>query len=111
MLTRMPTYRVLVRGKFDRPAQATREKLLARLTSDDVAGRFFSADGALTYSHHLGGFTFRVQVDVASGDDASQRAHDHAELMVMELFEREGYPYRDLVVSSTCLDDVRIRRR
>jgi hypothetical protein len=111
MLTPMPTYRVLVRGKFDRPAQATREKLLARRTSDDVAGQVFSAEGTLTYSHHLGGFSFRVQVDVASGDDATQRAHDQAELMVMELLEGEGYPYRDLVVSSTCLDDVRIKRR
>jgi hypothetical protein len=37
MLTLMPTCRVLVQGKFDRPAQATREKLLTRPTSDDVA--------------------------------------------------------------------------
>ena len=29
----------------------------------------------------------------------------------MELLEREGYPYRDLTVSSTCMDDVRIKRR
>ncbi|UOZ11740.1 DUF6204 family protein [Amycolatopsis sp. WQ 127309] len=81
--------------------------MLARPASDDVAEPAFSEDGSLTYSHHLGGFSFRVQVDVASGDDA----HDQAELMVMELFERAGYPYRDLVVSSTCLDDVKIRRR
>ncbi|MFJ1762280.1 DUF6204 family protein [Amycolatopsis sp. NPDC088138] len=107
----MPTYRVLVRGKFDRPAQDIREKLLDGLTSDDVAGQLFSAEGTLTYSHHLGGFSFRVQVDVASGDDATRRAHDQAELMAMELLEGEGYPYRDLVVSSTCLDDVRIKRR
>lgn len=107
IFTPMPTYRVLVRGKFDRPAQAVREKLLARLTSDDAAGPVFSDEGSLTYSHHLGGFSFRVQVDVASGDEA----HDQAELMVMELLEREGYPFRDLVVSSTCLDDVKIRRR
>lgn len=111
ILTRMPTYRVLVRGKFDRPAQAVREKLLAHLTSDDVTEPVFSEEGSLTYSHHLGGFSFRVQVDVAPGDDAAREAHDQAELMVMELFERAGYPYRDLVVSSTCLDDVKIRRR
>lgn len=111
ILTRMPTYRVLVRGKFDRPAQATREKLLNALTSDDLPGPLFSDAGTLTYSHHLGGFSFRVSVEVAPGDGATQDAHDQAELMAMELLEREGYPYRDLTVSSTCMDDIRIKRR
>ena len=108
----MPTYRVLVRGKFDRPTQATREKLLSALSQgDDVAGQLFSPEGTLTYSHHLGGFSFRVVLDVAPGDDATQQAHDQAELMAMELLEREGYPHRDLTVSSTCMDDIRIKRR
>ncbi|MCR6485355.1 DUF6204 family protein [Amycolatopsis sp. OK19-0408] len=107
----MPTYRVLVRGKFDRPTQATRQKLLDALTEDGLPGQLFSETGTLTYSHHLGGFSFRVAIDVAAGDDATRTAHDQAELMAMELLEREGYPYRDLTVSSTCLDDIRIRRR
>lgn len=107
----MPTYRVLVRGKFDHPAQATREKLREALTTDDLGGQLFSPEGTLTYSHHLGGFSFRVAVEVAPGDDATREAHDQAELMAMELLEREGYPYRDLVVSSTCMDDIRVRRR
>ncbi|MEQ0563135.1 DUF6204 family protein [Amycolatopsis sp. NEAU-NG30] len=107
----MPTYRVLVRGKFDRPSPATREKLLAGAGSDDLAGQLFSEEGALTYSHHLGGFSYRVAVDVPAGEDATQQAHDQAQLMAMELLEREGYPYRDLTVGSTCLDDIRARRR
>lgn len=111
MLTRMPTYRVLVRGKFDRPDQATREKLLAAAGSDDLTGQLFGPEGTLTYSHHLGGFSFRVSVEVTAGDAATRQAHDQAELMAMELLEREGYPYRDLAVSSTCLDDIRARRR
>jgi hypothetical protein len=112
MLTRMPTYRVLVRGKFDHPTQATREKLLDALGhGDELTSQLFSEAGTLTYSHHLGGFSFRVSVEVAPGDDATQEAHDQAELMVMERLEREGYPYRDLTVSSTCMDDVRIKRR
>jgi hypothetical protein len=112
IFARMPTYRVLVRGKFDRPTQATREKLLSALGhGDDLGGQLFSPDGTLTYSHHLGGFSFRVALDVAAGDDATQRAHDQAELMAMELLEREGYPHRDLTVSSTCMDDIRIKRR
>ncbi|MEV6877816.1 DUF6204 family protein [Amycolatopsis sp. NPDC051128] len=109
----MPTYRVLVRGKFDRPGEVAREKLLSALGTggDDLTGQVFSPEGTLTYSPHLGGFSYRVEVDVDAGAEAAQQAHDHAELMVMELMDREGYPYRDLVVSSTCLDDLRARRR
>lgn len=110
-LPRMPTYRVLVRGKFDRPTGAVREKLLARASDDDLSGLAFSEAGTLTYSRHLGGFTFRVLVEVGAGDDAAQRAHDDAELLAMDLLDREGYPYRHLTVSSTCLDDVRTTRR
>lgn len=106
----MPTYRVLVRGKFDRPAGAVREKLLANASDDDLSGLSFGETGTLTYSRHLGGFSFRVLVEVAAGSDAEQRAHDEAELLAMELLDREGYPYRDLTVSSTCMDSVRTTR-
>ncbi|ADJ49092.1 hypothetical protein AMES_7267 [Amycolatopsis mediterranei S699] len=104
----MPTYRVLVRGKFDRPTEAVRAKLLANAGAADLV---FSETGALAYSRHLGGFSYRVVVEVEAGEDATQRAHDQAELMAMELLEREGYPYRDLTVSSTCMDDVKVNRR
>ncbi|MGW5746666.1 DUF6204 family protein [Amycolatopsis sp. NPDC003861] len=107
----MPTYRVLVRGKFDRPSEAVREKLLANATDDDLSGLSFGEPGTLTYSRHLGGFGFRVLVEVAAGAGAAQRAHDDAELRAMDLLDREGYPYRDLTVSSTSLDDVRTARR
>ena len=107
----MPTYRVLVRGKFDRPTEAVREKLRANASDDRLADLSFSERGTLTYNTHLGGFSFRVAVEVAAGGDATSRAHDHAELMAMELLDREGYPYRDLTVSSTCMDDVEVRRR
>ncbi|HET6707354.1 DUF6204 family protein [Amycolatopsis sp.] len=106
----MPTYRVLVRGKFDRPAGPIREKLLANAGDDDLSGLSFSETGTLTYSRHLGGFSFRVLVEVAAGSDAEQRAHDEAELLAMDLLEREGYPYRDLTASSTCLDGVKAAR-
>ncbi|MGV9362462.1 DUF6204 family protein [Amycolatopsis sp. NPDC003731] len=107
----MPTYRVLVRGKFDRPSEAVREKLLADAADDDLSGLSFGETGTLTYSRHLGGFSFRVLVEVAAGAGAAQRAHDDAQLRAMDLLDREAYPYRDLTVSSTCLDDVRTARR
>jgi uncharacterized protein DUF6204 len=104
------TYRVLVRGKFDRPSEAVRAKLLANSNDGGLSDLQFTDAGSLTYSPHLGGFSFRVTVEVAEGNDATQRAHDEGELMAMELLEREGYPYRDLVTSSTCMDDIRIKR-
>ncbi|MEV6874515.1 DUF6204 family protein [Amycolatopsis sp. NPDC051128] len=107
----MPTYRVLVRGKFDRPSEAVRDKLLADAGTSGLSDLVFSETGALTYSPHLGGFSFRVAVEVAAGADATRRAHDQAELMAMELLERENYPYRDLTVTSTCMDDVKVNRR
>jgi hypothetical protein len=107
----MPTYRVLVRGKFDRPTEAVRDKLLANSSDGGPSELSFSETGALTYSRHLGGFSFRVAVEVAAGDDAARQAHDHAELMTMDLLEREGYPYRDLTVSSTCMDDIKVSHR
>ena len=110
-LTHMPTYRVLVRGKFDRPAGAVREKLLANASDGDLADLSFGETGTLTYSRHLGGFSFRVRIDVPAGEGAEQRAHEEAELLAMDLLERKGYPYRDITVSSTCMDDVRTTRR
>ncbi|MFB9687816.1 DUF6204 family protein [Amycolatopsis plumensis] len=106
----MPTYRVLVRGKFDKPTPAVRERLLSNVGSAALSEMVFSETGSLTYSSHLGGFSFRVAVEVPAGEDATQRAHDHAELMAMELLDRENYPYRDLTVSSTCMDDVKVKK-
>jgi len=105
----MATYRVLVRGKFDRPDEVTREKLLAALAAENAPGPLFSAEGTLTYSHHLGGFSYRVEVRHESGEDA--QARDQGELMAMELLECEGYPYRALETTSTCMDDIKIKRR
>jgi hypothetical protein len=106
----VPTYRVLVRGKFDRPSEAVRAKLLADSTDGGLADLEFTDAGALTYSPHLGGFSFRVTVEVTQGHDATQRAHDEAELKAMERLEGEGYPYRALTTTSTCMDDIKIRR-
>ncbi|VVJ24094.1 Uncharacterised protein [Amycolatopsis camponoti] len=41
--------------------------------ADDLGGQSFNPEGTLTYSHHPGGFGFRVAVEVAPGDDATRR--------------------------------------
>ncbi|RSM71025.1 hypothetical protein DL991_35545 [Amycolatopsis sp. WAC 01375] len=101
----MPTYRVLVNGKFDHPDTGTRARLLAELDQHQAMG--FSEDGLLTYSAHLGAFTFRITLRGEEERDVL----DEAELKVMELLDARGYPYRDVAGKATCMDDIKIRRR
>lgn len=101
----MPTYRVLVSGKFDHPDAETRARLLAELGDHQLLG--FTDDGLLTYSAHLGSFTFRVSLQ---GED-EREVIDEAELKAMELLDAKGYPYRDVGAKATCMDDIKLRRR
>ncbi|MER6665285.1 DUF6204 family protein [Amycolatopsis japonica] len=101
----MPTYRVLVNGKFDHPDADTRARLLAELGDHQAIG--FTEDGLLTYSAHLGAFTFRITLQGEEERDVL----DEAELKVMELLDAKGYPYRDVAGKATCMDDIKIRRR
>ncbi len=101
----MPTYRVLVNGKFDHVDADTRVRLLAELDQYQAVG--FTDDGLLTYSAHLGGFSFRISLQ----GDEERDVLDEAELKVMELLDAKGYPYRDVVGKATCMDDIKIRRR
>ncbi|WP_340684846.1 DUF6204 family protein [Amycolatopsis coloradensis] len=101
----MPTYRVLVNGKFDHPDADTRARLLAELDQHQVMG--FTEDGLLSYSAHLGAFTFRITLRGEEERDVL----DEAELKVMDLLDAKGYPYRDVAGKATCMDDIKIRRR
>ncbi|RSN37374.1 hypothetical protein DMC61_04830 [Amycolatopsis sp. WAC 04169] len=101
----MPTYRVLVNGKFDHPEADTRSRLLAELSDHQAIG--FTEDGLLTYSAHLGAFTFRITLQGEEERDVL----DEAELKVMEMLDAKGYPYRDVAGKATCMDDIKIRRR
>ncbi|MFD9892233.1 DUF6204 family protein [Amycolatopsis sp. NPDC059027] len=103
----MPTYRVLVRGKFDRPDEPTRARLLAA----DQPEMAFTEEGSLSYNHHLASFGFRIVVHVEPGENAEREARDQAELRAMELLEEQRYPYRDLGSTATCMDDIKINRR
>ncbi|MFE0028184.1 DUF6204 family protein [Amycolatopsis sp. NPDC059021] len=103
----MPTYRVLVRGKFDRPDEPTRARLLAA----DQPEMAFTEEGSLSYNHHLASFGFRIVVHVEPGENAEREARDQAELKAMELLEEQRYPYRDLGSTATCMDDIKINRR
>lgn len=101
----MPTYRVLVNGKFDHPDAETRARLLVDVDDHQRIG--FTDEGLLTYSAHLGGFSFRISLQ----GDEERDVIDEAELKVMELLDAKGCPYRDVAGKATCMDDIKIRRR
>jgi hypothetical protein len=102
------TYRVLVRGKFDRPDDATRARLLAGLAGLEPLE--FTEAGTFSYSNSLAGFTFRCIVLADSETTSEQDVKDQAELKTMELLEGRSYPYRDLTAHATCMDHIKIRR-
>ncbi|WP_344430834.1 DUF6204 family protein [Amycolatopsis minnesotensis] len=107
----MLTYRVLVTGKFDRPDEETRARLLAELGKDGFPRLKFTEEGSLAYSEHLGSFSFRCVVRTDPGPGADQDAKDQAELMAMECLDAHGYPYRDLTSAPTCMDTIKIKRK
>jgi hypothetical protein len=102
------TYRVLVRGKFDRPDDETRVRLRSGLA--EMQPLEFTEAGTFSYSASLASFTFRCVIFADSVGTSEQDVKDQAELMVMELLEGRGYPYRDLSAHATCLDHIKIRR-
>ncbi|QWF79831.1 DUF6204 family protein [Amycolatopsis sp. CA-230715] len=107
----MLTYRVLVTGKFDRPDEETRARLLAELDKDGFPQLKFTEEGSLAYSEHLGSFSFRCVVLAKPGSGADQDAKDQAELMAMERLDSLGYPYRDVTSAPTCMDTIKINRK
>lgn len=107
----MPTFRVLVRGRFDRPDDATRARLSTALASGDFADLAFTPEGTLSYNEHLVSFSFRVVVETSPGKHAERDACEEAMMTAMEVLDRENYPYRALTTAATCMDDIKIRRR
>lgn len=105
----MPTYRVLVKGKFDHPDEATRVRLLADVGQFQTLA--FSEGGSFYFTEALGSFTFRCEVEVDAGPSAEHDAIAEAEFKTLEVLERQRYPFRDIRSSATCMDDIKVRRR
>lgn len=105
----MPTYRVLVRGKFDHPDEPTKVRL--RAEAAEFQSLAFSEEGSFFFTEALGSFTFRCSVDVPAGPSAEHDAIAEAEFKTLEVLERQDYPFRDIQSSATRMDDIKIRRR
>lgn len=111
MFSAMLTYRALAHGKFDRPDEQTRARLLSDADAQSLSRLKFTEEGSLSYSAHLGSFAFRCVVHVEPGAAAESEAKDVAELLLLEQLDAASIPYRDLTFAMTCMDDVKVNRK
>jgi hypothetical protein len=105
------TYRVVVRGRFDRLDETTRSRLRDEAAEHDLLTARFDDAGTLTYDVRLDAFQHRVVVRVDEGAGEENVALTAGELAAVEHLEAAGLGYRDLRPSATCLDDVKVKRR
>ncbi|MGX7829572.1 DUF6204 family protein [Actinokineospora sp. 24-640] len=106
------TFRVMVRGRFDRLDKAVREKLLAEIDDHDlVFGASFTDEGTVTYGPNLTSFTFRVVVRAESGGNAEREVRELAERRMAAVLGALGCGYREPQFGITDMDEMRIRGR
>ena len=105
------TYRVVARGRFDGLDEPARARLRAEAAQHDLLTTQFTDEGTLTYDQRIDAFQYRVVVRVDPGPGEEEVALTAGELSAVEHLEAAGLGYRDLRVSATSLDDVKVRRR
>lgn len=108
------TYRAIVTGQFARPLpDEVKAKLVAELDDHDFTTAAFTPQGTFIYASALTRFTFRVllEIDEPTAVDADEAAAVEAELRAQDYLDERGIPARDLTVSLTCLDDVKVRAK
>ncbi|MET7473374.1 DUF6204 family protein [Streptomyces sp. NPDC005648] len=105
------TYRVIVRGTWDGPADEARRRLLAEAADHGMASMRFTEEGSLSYeASPLKHFSMRFVVvsDAADGEEmAAAIAEDRAETALRAL----GHGFRDLRSTVTDLDTMKINRK
>ena len=105
------TYRVVVRGRFDGLDGATRARLRSEAAEHDLLTAHVTDEGTLTYDQRIDAFQHRLVVRVDAGPEEEEVARTAGELAAVEHLEAAGLGHRDLRVTATCVDDVKVRRR
>jgi hypothetical protein len=105
------TYRVVTRGRFSGLDEATRSRLRDQAAEHDLLTAAFTDEGTLTYDLRLDAFQHRVVVRVDEAPDEEAVALTAGELAAGQHLDEAGLGHRDLRVTATCLDDVKVRRR
>ncbi|MGW6566669.1 DUF6204 family protein [Streptomyces sp. NPDC054975] len=101
------TYRVIVRGTFERLSEESRTRLLAEVDAHGMEAMRFSEEGSLAYDRTLKHFSYRLVVvsDAADGEEmAGAIAEDRVETALAEL----GYAHGELRSTVTDMDTMKI---
>ncbi|MGW3168049.1 DUF6204 family protein [Streptomyces sp. NPDC001142] len=106
------TYRAQVTGRFDELEQPLRTRLLDEQHEHDLQFAAFTEDGTFTYTPTLTRFTFRcrIEADADTAVEADDLAAVAAEVMAIDYLTSEKIPFKHLRTTTTCLDDVKIKR-
>lgn len=109
----MRTYRVEVTGQFDRLTSERRERLRAEQPAHDRTTSAFTPEGTFSYTPTLTRFAFRyrLELDEPSAVEADAAAELEGELRATEYLDQHGIGCKQLTVSATCLEDLKVRSR
>ncbi|GAA2953968.1 MULTISPECIES: DUF6204 family protein [Streptomyces] len=101
------TYRVIVRGTWERLTAPDRERLLAEVDAHGLTAMRFTEEGSLAYDAALKHFSFRyvVRSDPEDGDEmAAALAEDRAETALRD----RGLPHGELRSTVTDMDTMKV---
>ena len=100
-------YRVVVRGVFDDLGADDRTRLAEHAGEHDIFDSAYTADGTLTYDHHLHAFNTRFELR-ADGDpaEAQEEVRVTALARTEQLLARHAVRGRDLRVTVTDMADM-----
>lgn len=104
------TYRVIVRGTWERLTDGDRARLLSEVEEHGLSAMRFTGEGTLAYDAVLKHFSFRYVVvsDAADGEEmAAAIAEDRAQSALKE----RGYAHGDLRSTVTDMDTMKVNYR
>ncbi len=104
------TYRVIVRGTWDRLTEASRGTLLAEVAEHGLAQMKFTPEGTLTYDRALKHFSLRYEV-LCDAEDGEEMAGALAEEQAENLLKELGHGYKALRSTVTDMDTMKINRK
>ncbi|WP_399083652.1 DUF6204 family protein [Streptomyces sp. BBFR2] len=104
------TYRVIVRGTWDRLSAESRATLLAEADDHGLARLRFTPEGSLAYDTALVSFSYRYTI-VSDAEDGEEMAAALAEEKAEEALRAAGHGYRNLRSTATDMDTMKINRK
>ncbi|WP_328535852.1 DUF6204 family protein [Streptomyces sp. NBC_00344] len=104
------TYRVIVRGTWERLTDVSRTRLLSEVDDHGLTQMQFTEQGSLTYDRTLKHFSYRYVV-VSGAEDGDEMAGAIAEDRASTELARLGHGFGALRSTVTDLDTMKINRK